>query len=160
MIRPILLFIALLCAGIGTGGAYTTFFDFNPEDTKPAFWVAHLQHAVPRIGIPLFVVQPVALLATIASAVLARKDRRSFWFFVAAGIAFLVAGVVTRFGNVPINFQIATWATEALPANFLEVQQRWWTFHVVRCACLAVGLVSLILAVLTRSSSESQTASS
>ena len=67
-----------------------------------------------------------------------------------SGRVTLVAGLVTRLGNVPINFQVETWDTDALQADFLEVQQRWWTFHVVRCAGLALGLGSLILAVLTR----------
>ena len=101
--------------------------------------MAHLQHAVPRIGIPLFAVQPVAFLATVASAALGRRDRPSFWFLATASTALLGAGLVTRFGNVPINFQIEGWAPDALPANFLEVQERWWTFHVVRCAGLVIG---------------------
>ena len=105
-------------AAIATGGAYTTYFDFDPAGTTPAFWVAHLQHAVPRIGIPLFVVQPLALLATIASALLGRRDRPSFWYFVAASLALLVAGLVTRLGNVPINFEVQEYADALADRDF------------------------------------------
>jgi len=81
---------------------------------------------------------------------IARRDRPCFWFLVAASIALIVAALVTAFGNVPINFQIEAWSADALPANVAELEQRWWTFHVVRSAALVVGLCALILAALTR----------
>jgi uncharacterized membrane protein len=96
------------------------------------------------------VVQPVALLATIASAVLGRRERPSFWFLVAASVALLIAGLITRLVNVPINFEIQRWEPGAVPSTFLELQERWWTFHVVRCVGLGLGLCSLVLGVLSR----------
>ncbi len=148
--RLALLFVALLSAGIGAGSAYATYFDLDQADSTPAFWVAHLQHAVRHIGIPLFVVQPVAALASFASAALSRRDRPSFWFLIAGGVSLVVAALVTRLGNLPINFEFETWDADALPANVAEVQQRWWSFHVVRCVLLVVAMSALILGTLTR----------
>jgi uncharacterized membrane protein len=148
--RAALLFVALVCAGIGAGSAYTTYFLFDPAHATPASWVVALQNAIPRIGVPLFVVQPIAGLATIASAVLARRDRPSFWFLVAAALCLVFAALVTRVVHIPINEQMPGWTPDALPADFAALQARWWTFHVVRSAALLGGLCALVGGALTR----------
>src|SRR5258706_8625798 len=114
MVRSILLFVALLCAGIGAGGGYTTFFELNPADVTPEHWVLELQHAIKHIGVPLFVVQPIAFVATVASAVLARRGRPSFWFLATASVALLAAALVTGIVHIPINQQLLTWSADAL----------------------------------------------
>jgi hypothetical protein len=150
MVTPAILFIALLCAGIGTGGAYTTYFELDPRNVAPAFWVTQLQHAIKHIGVPLFVVQPLAALTTIASAVLALNDRPCLWFLVVAGAAMLVAALVTRFGNIPINHQLVTFRPDALPPEIASLQARWWTFHVARFVALVVGFSALVVGALMR----------
>ena len=148
--RTVLLAAALLCAGIGTGSAYTFFFDFNPSDSTTAFWVVRIQHAIRHAGVALFVVQPAAFVATVGAAALSWRDRPSAWFLVAAALALVAAAAVTRFGNVPLNWQMETWNADALPANAAALVREWWTFHVVRSAVLVIGLLSLIVAALLR----------
>ncbi len=155
--RTVLLFIALVCTGIGAGSAYTTYFLFDPANATSAFWVSELQHAIPLIGVPLFIVQPIAGLTTIASAVLARRDRPSFWFLVVAALCIVAGALVTRIVHIPINVQMPDWQPDALPSDFAALQARWWTFHVVRSALLLSGLCALIGGALTRRLVSTQT---
>jgi hypothetical protein len=141
---------ALLCSGLGAGSGYTTFFWFRPGSETPATWFAELRYAVPRIGIPLFVIQPLGFLATLASAVLAWSDRPSACFFALAAFALLVTALVTRFGHIPINQQVAKWRADELPPDAVAIQQRWWRLHVVRAVLLLIGLGAIIAGALTR----------
>ena len=147
-----ILFLALLSSGLGAGSAYTTFFWFKPGAEGTAAWFAELQYAVPRIGVPLFVLQPLAFLGTLVSAVLARNDRPSSWFLGLAALALVVAALITRLGHIPINERVRTWRAAELPPEAAAVQQRWWTLHVARTVLLLLGLSGIILGAMTRHS--------
>jgi hypothetical protein len=147
-----ILFVALSCSALGAGGAYTTFFSLSPAGVTAAAWLREMKHAIPRIGVPLFVVQPLAALTTVASAILARQQLPAFWFFVVAFASIALAGIITRTVHIPIDVRLKALNEDALPERFDEVQRRWWRFHVVRTAALLLGLVMLILGTLTRTS--------
>jgi hypothetical protein len=150
MLQPIFLFVALVCSGLGAGSAYTTFFWFKPGVEGTAAWFAELQYAVPRIGVPLFVLQPLALLATLVSAGLAWTDRPSSCFLGLAALAILLAALVTRFGHIPINVRVRAWRVTELPPEAPALQRRWWTLHVVRTVLLLIGFGGIVLGALTR----------
>jgi hypothetical protein len=149
-LRVALLFVALLCGGIGAGTAYAFFFDFNPADDSLASWVGRLQHAIRFAGKALFVVQPLAFLATLGSLILAWNDRPTVWFFDVAAACFVLAAFVTRLGNIPINAQLKTWSVAALPPNAGALVERWWRFHVARFLALLAGSSALIFGALVR----------
>ena len=61
----------------------------------------------------------------------------------------VVAAVVTRFGNQPINAQVITWTAQAPPANWMELRDWWWQWHTVRTVAMVAALSLLILATIT-----------
>ena len=63
------------------------------------------------------------------------------WMFLVGGLLLLAGIVVTVAIEVPMNKQVVTWDPQALPANFLEIRDRWLRFHVVRTALGVVGFV-------------------
>jgi hypothetical protein len=149
-IRPTFLFLALVCSGLGAGTAYTTFFWFKPGAEGVAAWVAELQYAVPRIGIPLFVLQPLAFLGTLVSTVLARDDRPTSFLLGVATAALLATALLTRIGHIPINQRVKTWNPAELPPNAAAVQRRWWRLHVARTVLLMIALTGIVLGALLR----------
>ena len=50
---------------------------------------------------------------------------------------------------VPINNQIARFRSEALPANWRELRQRWDRLHVFRVIVLTAAFVLLVTACIT-----------
>ena len=58
---------------------------YNPANMSQAFYVETMQHAI-HVMLPLAVVLNLALFFTIVSAVLARRDRLSFYLSIAASI--------------------------------------------------------------------------
>jgi uncharacterized membrane protein len=66
-------------------------------------------------------------------------------------IACLVAsGLITRFLNQPINAIVITWRPDAPPANWTDVRNKWWRWHVIRLLAGLGGLSLLIAAMLRR----------
>ncbi len=150
VLRPFFLFLALLCSGLGAGSAYTTFFWFKPGAEGTTAWFAELQYAVPRIGVPLFVLQPLAFLGTLVSTVLAWDDPPGSYFLGLATLSLLGTALVTRFGHIPINQRVKEWKPTELPPDAAAVQQRWWRLHIARTALLLIGLIGIILGATTR----------
>jgi hypothetical protein len=150
MFQSVLLALACLSGGLSAGSAYTTFFELAPAGATTARWVQHMQYVVRRIGVPLFVLQPIAGLSTIASAALARDDGPSFGLLAAASVGYVTAGLITRAVHIPINRQLVTWNVDALPPNAADMQRRWWRFHVVRAAALVLGFGALVLGCMAR----------
>jgi uncharacterized membrane protein len=148
-IRPSFLCLALVCSGLGAGTAYTTYFWFKPGKEGVAAWFAELQYAVPRIGVPLFVLQPLAFLGTVVSTILAWNDRPSSWFLAVATLCLLVTALVTRVGHIPINQRVQTWKPSELPPDAAAVRQRWWRLHVARTVLLLIGVTSIVLGAMT-----------
>jgi uncharacterized membrane protein len=64
----------------------------------------------------------------------------------AASVMNLIAVVVTRFGNVPINQYLRKWLTEAPPADYLSLLHRWTVFNNIRTAAAVLGFALILIA--------------
>ena len=150
MARRIVLFAALMFAGLIAGGQYVVWWDYSPAGMSPAFYTEKMQHAIRVIGLPLFSVQIATALLTMFSAFLARRDRRALYFLIAASLCCLIGVLLTFFGNIPILNQIATWNIGSPPRDWKEIADKWWWIHTVRFTFQMAGLSLLILAALDR----------
>ncbi|MGA8907819.1 MAG: DUF1772 domain-containing protein [Acidobacteriaceae bacterium] len=63
-------------------------------------------------------------------------------------LCFVVAGLVTRFVNQPINAIVMTWQNDAPPESWMDLRDRWWRWHAVRLFAGLGGLSLVILAML------------
>src|SRR5690349_5161054 len=106
MARRIVLFAALFFVALTSGAAFAVWVDYNPAGMSPAFYVEKIQHAIRVFTVPLPTVVILGVLFTIASTLLARRDRLSLYLLIAASICVIAVALITAFGNVPINNQI------------------------------------------------------
>ena len=131
MSRKLILFAAVLFAGLIAGGQYVVLWDYHPAQMSAAFYTEKMQHAINHIGFPLFSVQIVTAILTIITAILFRRTR--VFYFAAAAVLCCLAGVLlTSFGAIPLLHEIGTWNVSSPPANWHDVAERWWYVHVVR----------------------------
>jgi uncharacterized membrane protein len=86
----------------------------------------------------------VCIVLTIAHAIWASPGRIGRRVLLAAALCFVVSGVVTRFGNQPINREVMTWSTQSPPSNWHEARDAWWRWHIVRTSAGLLGLGLLI----------------
>ena len=124
------------------GGMFVIWFGYDPAALSPSTYVEQQQNAIRALNVFMPVLGAIAILLTLVSAFLQRKDRTVFVLLVVAAAFLIISGLVTRFGNQPINALVMTWDIARPPANWTELRDQWWGFHRLRTLC---GLIALTL---------------
>ena len=148
--EAILSVVALAAAAVVAGGTFTIWRGYNPAGLSPVAFVEMHQGAVRGLNILLPVVGLVAILSTALLLALARNRLRRRALLATAAIAFVVAGLVTRFGNQPINAIVMTWSPDAVPEGWNGFRDGWWSYHLVRTAASCLGFLCLAAGSQTR----------
>jgi uncharacterized membrane protein len=154
MIRLIVNFANLLLGALVVGAMFGIWLGYNPTDLSSGAYVEQQQHAIRALNVTMPVLGALVVLLTLASAALARHNRRQFAFLVSALVCFVVAGIVTRLLNQPINAAVITWSAGAPPANWIELRDEWCRWHIVRTMVGIAGLSLVIGANLIRDGCE------
>lgn len=95
------------------------------------------------------VLEPAAILATIALILLVRRRRPAFWLTLGASVALLLAFPVVFFIFVAPANQAFLGATAAsIPPRWMELRTSWETGHAVRFVLQLAALSLLTLSVL------------
>lgn len=104
---------------------------------------AHLRGVLPLlIG--------VALVSGCGALLLLLRERRGARYVVLAlgTLALLVALVIARLGNAPIDAELMNWTPNAPPENLRELWRPWERAHALRTAMAAASFVLLCLAAV------------
>ena len=83
-----------------------------------------------------------------AIRLLSNSSRIGFALLIAAVVCLLVAGLVTRFGNQPINAKVMTWSVQTMPTDWTTFRDNWWKWHITRTLAGIAGLSLLIVGTL------------
>jgi uncharacterized membrane protein len=73
---------------------------------------------------------------------------------IAAAVCLIIAGIVTRFFNQPINAIVMHWTAAAPPMDWADVRDTWWKYHIIRLTAGIAGLSFLIIGMLINQSSK------
>ena len=150
MLRRAVLFLTLLTVALLAGRAFWAWVADNPANFSPATYVAYVQGVDRAIELPIAAMGIGAVLLTGISAALSFRDRPVFCVLFVALVCVLASNVVTVVVHLPINRQLASFNPAALPANWPELRDRWWEFHMVRLVTLLAGMVLVSLAAVMR----------
>jgi uncharacterized membrane protein len=141
-------FILLLLLSLLVGTMFGIWVGFNPASLSAAAYVEQQQNAIRSLNTLLPVMGAVCILLEAWLAIQSKNNPRSCYLFVAAIVCLVVAALVTRFGNQRINAQVITWSAQSPPANWVQLRDAWWQWHVVRTLAGIVGLCFTQLGVL------------
>ena len=141
-------FVAIILIALVAGSTFGIWAGYDPAAYSARTFLETHQGAVRGLNLLLPLMGAGALVLTGLLAVLARRDGPALWVYLAAFALMAIAALVTRFANQPINGRIMAWSVETMPANWTQLRQAWWSWHLVRTACSAGGLTLLVLAAL------------
>lgn len=153
MNRSMLGFLNLLLAALVIGTTFGIWLGYDPAGLSAEAYVELQQHAIGALNLILPALGALTIALTLASAVLARSDRRSLGLLLGAAACFVIVALCTRFANQPINAVVMSWSPAAPPADWAALRDRWWHWHELRTAVGVAGLSLLIaghLAARTR----------
>ncbi|MDP1667883.1 DUF1772 domain-containing protein [Phaeovulum sp.] len=140
--------ISLLLISLVVGSMFGIWRGYNPASFAPTTFVEVHQGAVRGLNILLPAMALVCILTVVALAWLGRGIPQSFWLYIAAALAMVAGGLITRFGNQPINAVIMTWGT-VLPDGWQMIRDTWWNWHLARLGAGIAGELLLIAAIFT-----------
>jgi hypothetical protein len=87
------------------------------------------------------VLMPATLLATLVAGVLTYRRNTLAGLLILVGfICVAVATATTLIINVPIDEMMAGWTATNLPADWMQIRDRWQTYHTARTFVTLGGL--------------------
>ena len=138
-------FTSLLLTSLLVGTMFGIWLGFNPAALSATAYVETQQNAIRALNVSLPVLGLTCIILTTALAVSIKGDKRSRYLLVAAVLCLVAAGLITRFANQPINAIVIGWSPQAPAANWMELRDAWWHWHVLRTIA---GVAALALALL------------
>jgi uncharacterized membrane protein len=148
MAANIIRFVLVVLLALLVGTMFGIWVGFNPASLSASAYVEQQQNAIRSLNTLLPAMGAACILLTVALAVLSKGDSRSRYLLVAAAVLMVAAGLVTRFGNQPINAVVMTWSAQAPAENWVQLRDAWWQWHIVRSLAGIVALALTALAVL------------
>lgn len=147
-------FISLFLTALLVGTMFGIWLGFNPTALSASAYVEMQQNAIRALNVPLPVLGGICIVLTVALAILVRRDKPCRNVLLAAALCLVAAGLITRFGNQPINAEVMTWSPQSPATNWHELRDTWWQLHSLRTlAGLAALALALLAAVMQRRSS-------
>jgi len=139
--------LALLLLGLVAGSMFGIWRGFDFTTYTPATYVEVHQGSVRGLNVLLPAMAMASIVLVLLLAVLARHRPAVWGLYLAAALAMVAAGLVTRFLNQPINARIMAWTPQAMPADWTALRDSWWHWHLVRLASAAGAQILLIAAI-------------
>jgi uncharacterized membrane protein len=148
MVANIIRFVGLLLMSLLVGAMFGIWLGFNPSGFTAATYVEQQQGAIRALNTAMPALGAACILLTAVLAALTKNDLRSRNLLIVAIVFLVVSGLITRFENQPINSLVMTWSAQAPAANWMELRDTWWSWHILRTVAGICALSLTILAAL------------
>lgn len=139
---------AIVLIALVAGATFGIWRGYNPSGYSASTFLEVHKGAVSGLNTLLPVLGLGANVLTLL-LVVRYYGSRSFALYLVALALMVTAGLLTRFGNQPINALVVKWTVDSLPANWTSLRDSWWSWHIVRTGASIGGLASLVAAALT-----------
>lgn len=141
-------FFLLVLLSLLVGTMFGILVGYNPTSLSALAYVEQQQNAIRSFNTLLPSMGAFCIVLTVGLAFRSRSDRRVCYLHIVAAILMVVAALVTRFGNQPINAIVMTWSAQAPAAHWLQLRDDWWHWHIVRSVAGIGALAFTFIAVL------------
>jgi uncharacterized membrane protein len=141
-------FVLLLLLALLVGTMVGIWVGFNPVSLSASAYVEQQQNAIRALNVLLPATGAACIVLTLLLAFMTAGDPRSRYALLAVAALLVVAALVTRFGNQPINAVVITWSAQSPAANWTQLRDAWWHWHIVRSIAGVAALALLVLTVL------------
>lgn len=117
MTTTIIRFMNIFVAALVVGVMFGIWLGYNPAALTASAYVEQQQTAIRRLNVVMPILGAIGIVLTLAQAWLVRSDRTSIYLLLTGAVLLIAAGLITRFGNQPINARVITWNATAPPSE-------------------------------------------
>lgn len=128
----IIRFADLFITGIVAGILFGIWIGYNPKRLSAHTYLEQQQAVIKSLNTLMPLMGLMAIILTIAVAFIEKEKSSGFIVLLIAAGLLIIAGLITKFGNQPINNIIMTWNKTEMPNNWTSLRDRWWFFHTIR----------------------------
>lgn len=90
----------------------------------------------------------ITILLTLVSAAMQNQIIPIFIPLLLASLLLTGGGIITRYGNRPINKQIQRWSNNFIPSKWEYIKDKWFSYHIYRTILTLLAFVLIIFASL------------
>ena len=144
MTTNIIRFLNITTAGLLAGIIFGIWLGFDPGTFSFTTYLEHQQAAINALNVLMPVLGLITIILTLVSAFRQKNSKGAFFTLLLAAVLLMITGLVTKFGNQPINTIVMTWTHADVPSDWTELRDRWWTLHKIR-SCFSVFAFMLIV---------------
>jgi uncharacterized membrane protein len=134
-------FLNIIVAALLAGVSFGIWIGFNPSGLSPSAFIEQQQNMLQSLRTLMVSFVVIATLITILSAYLQKHDKSNFISLIIAAVFFIACILITLFGNKPIDDKVITWTKDAIPNNWTELRDNWWSFHILRTIAEIIALL-------------------
>jgi hypothetical protein len=152
--KQLILYLDIVLTGLIAGVILGIWLGYNPKDLSAVAYVEQQQNAILSLNVLMPILGLISILLTIGYAILLKGDKLKRNLLLVATALLVVSGMVTRFGNQPINAIVITWNIENIPQTWSELRDKWWTFHIIRTLTTVISFAVIVwVTVMNKSES-------
>ena len=141
MASTLVRFLNIIVVAILAGVSFGIWIGFNPSGLSPSTFIEQQQNMLQSLRILMVSLVVIATLITILSAYLQKHDKSTLISLIIAAVFFITCILITLFGNKPIDDKVITWTKDAIPNNWTELRDNWWSFHILRTIAEIIALL-------------------
>ena len=146
MTTLILRFANILMAGLIAGTLLGIWIGFNPAVLSAQAYVEQQQGAIKALNVLMPLLGLITIILTVIAAILQKQNQPVFVTLLIAAGFLIISGLITKFGNQPINSIVITWNKMDVPDNWTELRDKWWSFHRLRALTALIAFCLIIWA--------------
>lgn len=155
MTTSIIRFLNIILAALLAGTSFGIWIGFNPMNLSPSAYIEQQQNMLQSLRTLMVSLIVFTTIITILSAYLQKHDKSTFIFLILAAVFFIACILITRFGNKPIDDIVITWTKDAIPNNWTELRDNWWSFHIMRTVAEIIALLLVTWTSINKDSMKS-----
>jgi hypothetical protein len=148
MTRAIITYFNLILAALLAGTMFGIWIGYNPIDLSASTYVEQQQNMIRQLNVLMPLLGLVTIVITLISAFLQKQIKMVFISLLIAATLLVVSGLITRFGNQPINDMVITWSINSPPSGWIELRDKWWALHIIRTILVLFALSIIIITAI------------
>jgi len=126
------------------GTIFGIWLGYNPKDLSAPTFIEQQQSVITDLNTLMPILGLITILLTLTSAIIHKKEKRTFIILLIATFFLVLSGLTTKFGNQPINSIVMTWDMNVAPSNWMELRDEWWTYHEIRTLTAFIALLLIV----------------
>lgn len=126
------------------GTIFGIWLGYNPNDLSAPTFIEQQQSVITDLNTLMPILGLITILLTLTSAIIHKKEKMTFIILLVATFFLVLSGLTTKFGNQPINSIVMTWDMNVPPSDWMELRDKWWTFHEIRTLTAFIALLLVV----------------